>query len=86
MDDDDDDVNLERGRRLLYTDVNLERGRRLLYAAHRYDMMEAPRPTALVACVERLKKTESRAGTNPGVGAMAARESRGDRLFSLEDR
>ena len=32
------------------------------------------------------KKIESRAGTNPGVGAMAARESRGDRLFSLGDR
>ena len=34
----------------------------------------------------RLKKTESRAGTNPGVGAMAAPESGEDRLFSLEGR
>ena len=42
---------------------------------------------AVTPCLCRTpKKTESRDGTNPGVGAMAARESRGDRLFSLESR
>ena len=45
-----------------------------------------PETNQVESTIIRLKKTESRAGTNPGVGAMAARESRGHRLFSLEDR
>ena len=37
-----------------------------------------PKTPSLVACVIRLKKTESWAGANTGFGAMAARESRGE--------